>query len=623
MWGKKKAKLLISFMLITIISYSFSIIPSKAESQEIYLTLDAKINGGGYILDYFNLIKNQLKTVGIGLNVYNLDWPSFISELLVYHSYDLTYISLTGISKDPDFISIYGKDSPMKIFGYNSSMDWDNSLGNGKNQWYLEEGLKIVPPNSEARINHYWDWEMYLMDKICPILPLFSLKNYMAYWANLNGYNYTNGLLNSWGKMSWNELHAGQNDSTAINTVGGACYSLNPFIAFDCGGDDSFYQQAVLDSLIVYDNDYTVWPHLAKEIQHIDDTHIRISIREGIKWADDPDGNFTNVSFTASDAYFTLFMAKHLSDYYYQWIKDMEIIDDYTLDVFIDGDPETPEIDVTALYMTELDIPMLPEHYLNQTQLADNTTPDTTHESWVKFTKEGFGTGLFSLNYSDESFTRLTLNPNSWWLNSTITSDPALAWQARFGDFSGGLTILNVYSAIEYLDSFNYFEDGLLDLIDCTSNREKWITYNSNPLFTNQEKLRDGYLSFVGYNLREDREIIGSLNPAPNDPSITIGLAIRKAINYAINREEINTVVHSGEYVINHYPIYQTMKIWCNPNILRYEHDVLIAKEYLYKAGYGDSSFVYPGFNTSITIIALFALLIITAKYSFRKKIKY
>ena len=61
----------------------------------------------------------------------------------------------------------------------------------------------MMPPNSQERIQHYWEWENYLMDKILPMQPTFTPKTYMAHWKNLIGYNYSEGILQSWGKMTW------------------------------------------------------------------------------------------------------------------------------------------------------------------------------------------------------------------------------------------------------------------------------------------------------------------------------------------------------------------------------------------------------------------------------------
>jgi len=117
------------------------------------------------------------------------------------------------------------------------------------------------------------------------------------------------------------------------------------------------------------------------------------------------------------------------------------------------------------------------------------------------------------------------------------------------------------------------------------------------------------YFGFFGYNMREVRENIGSRVVAPGDPSLTVGLCIRKAISYALDRVEINNVIHRGEYTITDHPIYQKQGIWCNPNIIRYNHDLDKAREYMTKAGF-DLGWTptTPGFSLLITLASLMAV---------------
>ncbi|MHA1125740.1 MAG: ABC transporter substrate-binding protein, partial [Candidatus Heimdallarchaeota archaeon] len=106
---------------------------------------------------------------------------------------------------------------------------------------------------------------------------------------------------------------------------------------------------------------------------------------------------------------------------------------------------------------------------------------------------------------------------------------------------------------------------------------------------------------------------------APNDPSITKGLAVRKAISYALDRVEINNVIHRGEFTLTDHPIYLKMGIWCNPNIIRYNHDLDRAREYMQKAGYliTDTS---PGFGLLITLSSLIAVAVASVFIIKKKK---
>ena len=120
--------------------------------------------------------------------------------------------------------------------------------------------------------------------------------------------------------------------------------------------------------------------------------------------------------------------------------------------------------------------------------------------------------------------------------------------------------------------------------------------------------------------MRENRPHIGSREPAPGDPSLSIGLAIRKAISYAIDRQEISNVEHSGEYAITDHPIHMKMGIWCNPNIIRYNHDLDKAREYMTIAGFTADSSDTPGFSIGVAIFSVF--VVSTAVYFTTKKRK-
>ena len=117
--------------------------------------------------------------------------------------------------------------------------------------------------------------------------------------------------------------------------------------------------------------------------------------------------------------------------------------------------------------------------------------------------------------------------------------------------------------------------------------------------------------------MRPVRPFIGDRTPTTGDPSISIGLAVRKAISYAIDREEINNIIHGGEYTITDYPIYQKMGIWCNPNIIRYNYNLDKAREYLSLIGFQTT--ISPGFGMLITLSSLMTVTVASV-YIVRKK---
>ncbi|TFG00001.1 MAG: hypothetical protein EU542_08485, partial [Promethearchaeota archaeon] len=284
----------------------------------------------------------------------------------------------------------------------------------------------------------------------------------------------------------------------------------------------------------------------------------------------------------------TFYSWKHLAtdSRPYEWIDKMEIIDEYTIDFFIDGNPETPHSNEPYThFFSRLNTYILPEHYLNQTQLADGVTPDITHESWDRFATNCFGTSLFRLNnYIEDVETELTVWDDCWWLNETITADPDLNWDNRFGN-KWEFDSWRIRIIPDQQTAVLEFEAGKVDIQDITIYPEKRDEFIYNPSFEVKNKI-NGNLGFFGYNIREDREYIGDRTPCETNASITKGLAIRKAISYALDRNEINKIIHQGEFNITDHPIYPIKGIWYNPDIIRYTHDLDKARDYMKLAGF-------------------------------------
>jgi ABC-type transport system substrate-binding protein len=615
--NKVKSTILVGVIMAIFVASAVAVDPVQTDGVDSFFTLVAKTNSGGVRPDYLNFLKQHCARIGINIDVIVQDWPTFVGELIAFRNFDVCYVALTGGGGDPDFTGVYDENGSLNLFGYHTDMDFDPALGTGKNEWYMRQGNLIMPPDSAERVQHYWDWEQYLMDKILPCQPTFAPKSYVALWNNLDGYNISDGILQSWGKMEFDGTHDGQISTSELVITDAAWSDLNPLFQDD--SSSSFISSATMDPLIWYDADLSVWPHLAEDYTMLNDTTLQITTRDYVKWATDPDGLFPDEYFDAEDVYFTFYAWAELSNdqQVYSWIEDMEIVDKNTLIVYIDGDPSTPENEPYAPFLPSISLRMMPEHYLNQT-LDVTGKPDVTHSSWNTFATNCFGTGLFEIDTFTEGVeTIMSVNPDCWRLNSTTTGDAALDWVNRFGDFSGGLNQMRIRIIPDVQTALLEFEAGKVDIEGATTYPEKRDQYIADPKFDVQSDTQF-YFGFFGYNMRPVRPVIGSYDPAPNDPSISKGLAIRKAISYALDRVEINNVIHRGEYTITDHPIYLKMGIWCNPNIIRYNHDLDKAREYMQKAGYVVSD-TTPGFGFWITLSSLMAVAVASV-YIVKKK---
>ncbi|NHJ86134.1 MAG: hypothetical protein FK734_11780 [Asgard group archaeon] len=613
---EKKIIIVLGILVLGFVSGSIFVQPLETSAMDPFFTLTAATIVGGTRLDYMNLLKQQLARIGINIDIDYLTWIDIAFHLKNLYDYDIFYLDIDLYSSIQDYRLYYSENGSINdsLFGYDTSLDWSEELGTGINEWYLNEGLKKYPQNSLERLQHYWNWQQYLMDKICPCKPMFAPNNYMAYWSNLQGYNYSEGLLQSWGKMSWEGSHYGQSSVDELKIIDKQWSDLNPLFQDD---EASFFiSKACLDPLIWLDNNLQYWPHLAKSFTFINDTTIEIVCREGIKWAADPDGNFTYEYFDARDVYFTLYSWAHVSNdsHLYEWLKDMEIIDDYTLRIYIDGDKDLPGNQPVLSSLNLLSVGILPEHYLNQTQMADGITPDITHLSWYKYAYNCFGTGLFTIDsYTPYYETVLKVNQDCWWLNDLLTNDPVIDWNNRFGTFDSTINQLIVkYFKHEY-EAQGPFESGLIDLLEIT-DFSSIDYYQTNTDFNVQSK-PSLYFGIVGFNMREDRNVIGNRNLAFGNSSLTIGLCIRKAICYAINRIEINSLLHVYPYTIVNQPISPLSGIWLNPDIISYDFNLEQAKHYLSIAGYGGCwTPSTNGFGFFLTIATIFIISVLILK---------
>jgi len=593
-------------------------IPSQTKAVDPYFTIVLKC-GGGVLPDYGNMLKQQLALIGINMDVIVMPWSELVAEIMFYHNYDITYVALLGGGTDPDFTGVYNENGSLNLFGYDVSMDYDPALGTGKNEWYMSQGALMMPPFSEARIQHYWDWQQHLMDNLCPMLPMFAASEYMAHWDNLHGYNLSKGILQSWGKMSWDGSHTGQNDTSELVIADMEWSNINPLFYEDTAS--RYISSLCMDPLIWYDNDMTVWPHLAKNYTYVNDTTILIEIRDDIYWQDQD--AFTNEPFDVDDVYFSIYARKHLSDDQdqYTWIEDMRKVSDNQLYIYVDGNETTPEKEPYAPSLGYLNDLILPEHYLNQTQLGDGITPDVSHSSWNNFSTNCFGTGLFEItDIVTDIETTLTVKPESWWLNTTVINDSLLDWENRFGDFTGGLTQHRIRIIPDLQTAMAEFEAGKIDLVKIIQGYDDELIQYEEDTTKEVQSIPSFHLGFMGFNMREERLHLGDRRPCPTDPSISRGLAIRKAICYAADRQEINNVLHSGRYNVIHWPIYQRMGIWCNPNIIRYDFDLLMAKHYMVLAGYSDTT---ASIGYSIPIIVGILIGTFTVMFILDKKRKY
>ncbi len=618
-------KLFIAFFVITsfMLSSVYQATTSNAATEPI-ATLTYKTNGGGFRPDYGLYIAQYLAEIGIKVNVKVEEWIVFVGTLTVTYDFDLAFVGLTGGGADPDLTGVYNENGSLNMFGINTKMPYGQ-----QNEDMLKQGVLIM--DLQERQQHYYQWQELLMDKILPMLPFFSPRSYVANWANLDGYDNRWGIIDSLPYMSFDGLHDGQVSADEINDHDAKWKDLNPLLQDDASS--SYISSLVMEPILQMTPGFEpIKTGLVKDWSQ-DPTNpnlYKFTMRSGIYWNPsvnvtgrdsnsgplvDEHGNFiatddlmkglqgvssdgTNQEVTAKDAVFTyLAWANSITSEdpdLYAWIHRIWVdpADKYSFYVEIDGDPSTSTLDPYAPFWSSLTTRILPEFFLNST---DETVQHTTGgvpfvglydgilntDAWKTFSVSAFGCGKFMLDYYVEgSITVLKASP-FWNKNFHIGAIDGT-------DQTVDINTFNIRVIPDQTSALAEFKAGKLDIMGMTSFPKDRKEMETDPNFEVQSALTS-YFNFMGFNLR--RPFIGGddnyvfLTDA-GYTEYTKALAVRKAISYAINRPEINKVLHDGEYLISDSPIYPVQAFWYYNDIIKYNYDLDTAIAWLERAGY-------------------------------------
>ncbi|MHA1367664.1 MAG: hypothetical protein ACTSP5_14810 [Candidatus Heimdallarchaeota archaeon] len=118
------------------------------------------------------------------------------------------------------------------------------------------------------------------------------------------------------------------------------------------------------------------------------------------------------------------------------------------------------------------------------------------------------------------------------------------------------------------------------------------ITSNAKDIDMRGVYNQDGSLNLFGYDTTMDYSAtygtgINEWYLQQGVLILTIGLAVRKAISYGMDRVEIDANVNNNTYSIYDYPFSPGLSWWQNPSIIQYTHNLTKAIEYMELAGFG------------------------------------
>ncbi|MHA1352032.1 MAG: ABC transporter substrate-binding protein [Candidatus Heimdallarchaeaceae archaeon] len=615
---------IISFIII--IAFLTGTISGENETsiQDYFFELVYKTNGGGFRPDYGNYIAQSLSEIGIKVNVIVEEWIVFVGTLLNTHDFDLCFVGLVG-GNDPDMTNLFSEKGSLNMFGINTQIPYG-----AENEQMLDEGVRIF--DFAERQQHYYDWQQLIMDKILPMLPFFSPRSYVANWEGLDGYDSKWGIIESLPYMEFTLLHEGQTSTEEFYDSDAKWKELNPLLQDDEAS--SYISSLVMEPLLQLqpDNFLPIKTGIVADWQQ-NETNLNLykfTMRNNVYWnpsfnitgrdgGSDPlvyengtivdssilmhayDGAFsngTNQQVTAKDAVFTLLtwanpITNEDSDDY-KWIHDIWVdpSDPLSFWIEIDGNPATEEMDYYAPFWQYMNAKLLPEFFLNTSNttitLSSGGVPmvgihngifDTPQ--WRTYSTSVFGCGKYMLDYYVEnSVTVLKASPFWFGVGAIDGTEQDLDIKTIY---------IRVISNSE--TALLEFKAGKLDVIDLSTFPDERREMITDPRFEVQSKLQN-YVNFMGFNLR--RPFIGGDDnyiflTELGYEEYTKALAVRKAIAYAINRQEINNELHYGEYFISHSPIYPARTYWYYNDIIKYNYELAIAWKWMELAGYYQS----------------------------------
>lgn len=269
---------------------------------------------------------------------------------------------------------------------------------------------------------------------------------------------------------------------------------------------------------------------LAKEWSKVSGDVYLIKLKEDIKWHD-------NMPFEARDVQFTIDRLKNeASSSIYAWnvqhIISVEVIDEHTIRITLDSEIPFFEYNLT--------FPIMANHYyINQDFMttAKNNNP--------------VGTGQFKAIENKEGV--VTLKKNTQW------------WNIEKEDSRLENIIVNKYSNMG--EVYNAFKIGNIDLL---------TTSNINT---------EGNIGTIGFQIKEYRGRELDYIALNTNNTVLQNVEVRKAIQYAIDKQNIVASIYNNKYYITNFPLDGTNYLY-NQDKIQYEHNQDKAKALLVDNGW-------------------------------------
>jgi len=322
--------------------------------------------------------------------------------------------------------------------------------------------------------------------------------------------------------------------STLHLSISGYPSRLNPIIATD--STSSTIANWVFSGLLTYDKDANIVGDLAESFEFETPTRLRFHLKQNLTWHD-------GAPLTAHDVKFTfdaLHSPKLFSPYTsaFRSVDRVEVIDDYTVLVHY----KNPYFKALESWMMSI----IPKHILeNEEDLMTSS-----------FNQHPIGTNSYTLKGFEVS--------------KDITLDAFKAFKPKPANIDHVIYRYVQDPATEFL----MLKAGQLDLGNLTPMQlERQLTPKFHDTYRIIEQ-PDQSFTYLGFNLKR---------PPFND------LRVRRALSYAIDRQELVDILYFGHGTVCHGPFLKGA-VGFNPHITSPEQNLTKAKALLKEAGFTDKN---------------------------------
>ena len=254
----------------------------------------------------------------------------------------------------------------------------------------------------------------------------------------------------------------------------------------------------IYEPLFKVNEDYSLEPCLATECSKTGDRTYIVKVNTGINWQD-------GTSFISKDIQFTIDTIKQgnsIYKYNVTHIEQAEVIDASTIKLILDGEIPFFEYNLTFPIMSS-------SYYYGQNFYESDKIP--------------IGTGRFKI--ADISSNSITLARNIKWKAKNEKEEDMKLENIK----------INLYSSMG--EAYNAFKIGNIDLLN-TSN-QNFSDYIGTIGFTKNE-YRGRQFDFLSFNCTD---------------TIMQDIYVRKAISYAIDKDNIVSSVYANKYDTAEYPL--------------------------------------------------------------------